>query len=87
LLLSGTARAYLKLLGCGYFGTTLQKAGYKAASLQYRRLKLLLTRLEKLSQIILRNQAKKGIQAPAVNLRGLNALKQAYLSSTFKVAF
>jgi hypothetical protein len=32
---------------------------YKAASLQYRRLKLLLTRLEKLSQIILRNQAKK----------------------------
>jgi len=60
---------------------------YKAASLQYRRLKLLLTRLEKLSQIILRNQAKKGIQAPAVNLRGLNALKQAYLSSTFKVAF
>ena len=32
---------------------------YTAASLQYRRLKLLLTRLEKLSQIILRNQAKK----------------------------
>ena len=32
---------------------------YKAASLQYRKLKILLTRLEKLSQIILRNQAKK----------------------------
>jgi len=32
---------------------------YKAASLQYRRLKILLTRLEKLSQIILRNQAKQ----------------------------
>jgi hypothetical protein len=32
---------------------------YKAASLQYRRLKTLLTRLEKLSQIILRNQAKQ----------------------------
>src|ERR1700722_9952600 len=31
---------------------------YKAASLQYRKLKTLLTRLEKLSQIILRNQAK-----------------------------
>jgi hypothetical protein len=32
---------------------------YKAASLQYRRLKTLLTRLEKLSQIILRYQAKQ----------------------------
>ena len=32
---------------------------YKAASLQYRRLKILLTRLEKLSQIILRNHAKQ----------------------------
>jgi len=32
---------------------------YKAASLQYRRLKSLLTRLEKLSQIILRHQAKQ----------------------------
>jgi hypothetical protein len=32
---------------------------YKAASLQYRKLKTLLTRLEKLSQIILRHQAKK----------------------------
>ena len=32
---------------------------YKAASLQYRRLKILLTRLEKLSQIILRYQAKQ----------------------------
>jgi hypothetical protein len=31
---------------------------YKAASLQYRRLKILLTRLEKLSQIILRYQAE-----------------------------
>ena len=31
---------------------------YKAASLQYRKLKTLLTRLEKLSQIILRHQAK-----------------------------
>jgi hypothetical protein len=32
---------------------------YKAASLQYRKLKTLLTRLEKLSQIILRYQAKQ----------------------------
>ena len=32
---------------------------YKAAALQYRKLKTLLTRLEKLSQIILRNQAKQ----------------------------
>jgi hypothetical protein len=32
---------------------------YRAASLQYRRLKILLTRLEKLSQIILRYQAKQ----------------------------
>jgi hypothetical protein len=32
---------------------------YKAASLQYRKLKVLLTRLEKLSQIILRYQAKQ----------------------------
>src|SRR5437016_12891738 len=32
---------------------------YKAASLQYRRLKILLTRLEKISQIILRYQAKQ----------------------------
>src|ERR1700674_4018998 len=32
---------------------------YKTASLQYRRLKILLTRLEKLSQIILRYQAEK----------------------------
>ena len=32
---------------------------YKAASLQYRRLKILLTRLEKLSQVILRYQAKQ----------------------------
>src|SRR5579863_9328908 len=32
---------------------------YKAASLQYRRLKILLTRLEKLSQIILRYQAEQ----------------------------
>jgi hypothetical protein len=32
---------------------------YKAASLQYRKLKILLTRLEKLSQIILRYQAKQ----------------------------
>jgi hypothetical protein len=32
---------------------------YKAASLQYRKLKALLTRLEKLSQIILRYQAKQ----------------------------
>jgi hypothetical protein len=32
---------------------------YKAASLQYRKLKTLLARLEKLSQIILRNQAKQ----------------------------
>jgi hypothetical protein len=32
---------------------------YKAASLQYRKLKVLLTRLEKLSQIILRHQAKQ----------------------------
>jgi hypothetical protein len=31
---------------------------YKAASLQYRKLKTLLNRLEKLSQIILRDQAK-----------------------------
>ena len=31
---------------------------YKAASLQYRKLKTLLTRLEKLSQTILRHQAK-----------------------------
>jgi hypothetical protein len=31
---------------------------YKAASLQYRRLKTLLSRLEKLSQTILRQQAK-----------------------------
>src|SRR5450755_2697164 len=31
---------------------------YKAASLQYHKLKALLNRLEKLSQIILRNQAK-----------------------------
>ena len=31
---------------------------YKAASLQYRKLKALLKRLEKLSQIILRHQAK-----------------------------
>ena len=31
---------------------------YKAASLQYRKLKTLLNRLEKLSQIILRHQAK-----------------------------
>jgi hypothetical protein len=31
----------------------------KAASLQYRKLKVLLTRLEKLSQIILRYQAKR----------------------------
>ena len=31
---------------------------YKAASLQYRKLKTLLNRLEKLSQIILRQQAK-----------------------------
>jgi uncharacterized protein DUF6788 len=31
---------------------------YKAASLQYRKLKTLLTRLEKLSQTILRQQAK-----------------------------
>ena len=32
---------------------------YQAASLQYRRLKILLTRLEKLSQVILRYQAKQ----------------------------
>src|ERR1700719_2455939 len=32
---------------------------YKAAALQYRKLKTLLTRLEKLSQIILRYQAKQ----------------------------
>src|ERR1700675_990347 len=32
---------------------------YKAASLQYRRLKILLTRLEKISQIILRYQAQQ----------------------------
>ena len=32
---------------------------YKAASLQYRRLKILLTRLEKLSHIILRYQAEQ----------------------------
>jgi hypothetical protein len=32
---------------------------YKAASLQYRRLKILLTRLEKISQIILRYQAEQ----------------------------
>jgi hypothetical protein len=32
---------------------------YKAASRQYRKLKTLLNRLEKLSQIILRNQAKQ----------------------------
>lgn len=32
---------------------------YKAASLQYRKLKILLARLEKLSQIILRYQAKQ----------------------------
>ena len=32
---------------------------YKAASVQYRKLKTLLTRLEKLSQIILRFQAKQ----------------------------
>jgi hypothetical protein len=32
---------------------------YKAASLQYRKLKTLLARLEMLSQIILRNQAKQ----------------------------
>jgi len=32
---------------------------YKAASLQYRKLKKLLNRLEKLSQTILRNQAKQ----------------------------
>jgi hypothetical protein len=32
---------------------------YKAASLQYRRLKILLTRLEKLSLVILRYQAKQ----------------------------
>ena len=32
---------------------------YKAAALQYRKLKTLLTRLEKLSQIILRYQAKE----------------------------
>jgi hypothetical protein len=32
---------------------------YKAASLQYRKLKTLLARLEQLSQIILRNQAKQ----------------------------
>ena len=32
---------------------------YKAASLQYRKLKMLLNRLEKLSQTILRNQAKQ----------------------------
>ena len=32
---------------------------YRAASLQYRKLKTLLGRLEKLSQIILRNQAKQ----------------------------
>ena len=32
---------------------------YKAASLQYRKLKILLTRLEKLSQILLRYQAKQ----------------------------
>ena len=31
---------------------------YKAATLQYRKLKTLLTRLEKLSQTILRQQAK-----------------------------
>jgi hypothetical protein len=31
---------------------------YKAASLQYRKLKILLNRLEKLSQIILRHQAQ-----------------------------
>ena len=36
-----------------------QRECYKTASLQYRRLKLLLTRIEKLSQIILRNRAKK----------------------------
>jgi hypothetical protein len=32
---------------------------YKAASLQYRKLKILLTRLEKLSQIMLRYQAEQ----------------------------
>jgi hypothetical protein len=32
---------------------------YRAAALQYRKLKVLLTRLEKLSQIILRHQAKQ----------------------------
>ena len=39
---------------------------YKAASLQYRKLKKLLNRLEKLSQTILRNQAKQ----PQSTLRG-----------------
>ena len=56
-----------------YFGLTYKANGktvnvklspeaaplYKAASLQYRKLKTLLTRLEKLSQIILRYQAKQ----------------------------
>jgi len=49
-----------------------QRECHKSASLQYRRLELLLARLEKLPQIVLRNRAPKGIQAPAVNLRGLN---------------
>jgi hypothetical protein len=37
---------------------------YKAASVQYRRLKILLTRLEKLSQIILRYQAQQAQSQP-----------------------
>ena len=36
-----------------------QRECYKSTSLQHRSLKLLLTRIDKLSQIILRNQAKK----------------------------
>ena len=37
---------------------------YKAASLQYRKLKTLLNRLEKLSQTILRHQAKLAQSQP-----------------------
>ena len=37
---------------------------YKAASVQYRRLKILLTRLERLSQIILRYQSQQAQSQP-----------------------